>query len=46
MNTWYEELGKAIAEEFGLKEGTTIEHQLGSVWVGDTTIMSIESDPE
>jgi hypothetical protein len=30
---WYEELGRAIAEEAGLSEGSTIEHQCGTVWV-------------
>ena len=30
---WYEELGRAIAEEAGLKEGSDIEHQCGTVWV-------------
>jgi hypothetical protein len=33
--SWYEELGKACAEEFGLVEGQTIEHQCGTVWVED-----------
>jgi len=30
---WYEQLGRAIAEEAGLKEGSEIEHQCGTVWV-------------
>ena len=33
---WYEELGRACAQEFGLKEGTPIEHQTGTVWVPDS----------
>ena len=30
---WYEELGKAVAQELELTEGTPIEHQTGTVWV-------------
>lgn len=30
---WYEELGKAVAEEAGLEAGSPIEHQCGTVWV-------------
>jgi len=38
---WYEQLGRAIAEEAAfngtpLQEGTPIEHQLGNVWVPST----------
>jgi len=40
---WYEKLGRAVAEEAGLNEGSPIEHQLGTVWVdqeGDTIAIS------
>ena len=41
---WYEKLGRAVAQELELKEGSTIEHQLGTVWVedddGNTTAIS------
>ena len=30
---WYEELGRAVAEELSLSEGSDIEHQCGTVWV-------------
>lgn len=33
---WYEELGRAVAEELKLEEGASIEHQCGSVWVTDS----------
>lgn len=38
---WYEQLGRAIAEEASiagtpLQEGTPIEHQTGTVWVPST----------
>ena len=33
---WYEELGRACAQEFGLKEGIPIEHQTDTVWVPDS----------
>lgn len=33
---WYEELGRAIAEEAGLAEDSQIEHQCGTVWVTDS----------
>lgn len=32
---WYEQLGRAVAEEAGLTEGSTIEHQCGTVWVDE-----------
>lgn len=35
MANFYEELGKAVAEEFGITEDMTIEHQCGTVWVED-----------
>ena len=40
---WYEELGRAVAEEAGLEEGSPIEHQCGTVWVeqdGETIAIS------
>jgi len=40
---WYEELGQAVAVEFGLREGSSIEHQCGTVWVeqdGETYAIS------
>jgi hypothetical protein len=40
---WYEELGRAVAEEGGLREGSSIEHQCGTVWVeqdGETYAIS------
>lgn len=49
---WYEELGQAVAEELGLPEGSSIEHQCGTVWVdtdeGTISIsgMECESDDE
>ena len=33
--SWYEDSGRAIAEEFSLEEGSKIEHQLGTVWIDD-----------
>ena len=30
---WYEQLGKAVAQELGLSQGSDIEHQCGTVWV-------------
>jgi len=30
---WYEELGRAIAQEAGITEKHPIEHQCGTVWV-------------
>lgn len=30
---WFEQLGRAVAEECGLSEGSDIEHQCGTVWV-------------
>jgi hypothetical protein len=30
---WYEQLGRAVAQEVGLTEGSPIEHQCGTVWV-------------
>ena len=36
MENWYEELGRAVAQECGLKEGAPIEHQCGTVWVPNT----------
>lgn len=41
---WYEELGRAVAEEFGLEEGSPIENQCGTVWVeqgGETLAISV-----
>lgn len=32
---WYERLGRAVAEEVGLTEGSPIEHQCGTVWVDE-----------
>jgi len=32
---WYEQLGRAVAAETGVTEGSTIEHQTGTVWVDD-----------
>jgi len=32
---WYEELGRALAAEACLQEGSAIEHQCGTVWVTD-----------
>lgn len=32
---WFEDLGRAIAEEANLTEGSPIEHQCGTVWVTD-----------
>jgi len=36
---WYEELGRAIAQEFGLKEKHPIEHQCGTVWVTEKGVV-------
>jgi hypothetical protein len=33
---WYEKLGKVVAQECSLEEGSEIEHQLGTVWVTDS----------
>ena len=33
MDNWFEKLGQAVAQEFGLTEGSPIEHQCGTVWV-------------
>ena len=32
---WFEELGRAIAEESNFAVGSEIEHQCGTVWVTD-----------
>ena len=49
-NNWYEELGRAVAEEAGLVEGSPIEHQCNTVWVsqnGETiAISSITTESE
>jgi len=47
---WFEELGRAVAEEAGLPEGASIEHQCGSVWVdtdeGTITISGVTCETE
>jgi hypothetical protein len=41
---WLLELGRAIQVEFGLKVGSEIDHQCGTVWVGDLAITSMKTE--
>jgi len=48
---WFEQLGRAVAQEAGLTEGNEIEHQCGTVWVTDkegtvTAISGMETEGE
>jgi len=43
MSDWHEELGRAVACELDLEDGSAIEHQCGTVFVArrDGTIIAI-----